>query len=460
MRRVLVAAVLVPLLVFGLSNLWLATPPGRSFVAGRISRVVGLPVRVGSGWWLPWSGLALRRIEIGRPPQLAAAGAAPVVSVARMKVEPHWRELGRGRLVVGRIVLDEPAVDLPVELLAHLASAGAAPREEPLVVAEPEPVPAPAGPVAGDPGGTHAVAEPVEAAVPAENVALPDTSWLLVHGGSFRIGPAAGGGSWVSVGGIDARMPMGGAAADGFLGIGEMSVAGLPLESQQVPLRWESPRLSVAGWQPVIGPLRLVVRAQCIPSGSLPFVFECVLPEQSLDPATADAPAGMAGSGIRGAVALGGHLRDLSSLAGQGRLEAAGVTVESFVKGAGPLKFDQCRAWGKMAGGVLQVVDARATGDTLSLLGNAVLLADGRVGGVLRVVVPEDAVMPITARLGGLLPPPPVGFRPLETPDRWMVDSTLGGTIGEEWVRVGDGAPRSLREVGEAWRSLQKKGGG
>ena len=458
-RRVLAVVVVVglPVLVFGLSNLWLATPPGRSYVAGRISRATGLPARVGPGWWLPWSGLELRRIEIGRPPQLASAGAALVVRVGRVKVEPHWRELARGRLVPGMIVLEDPEVDLPVELLAHLAAEGGAPQERAVVVAEPEPGVHPAAPVAGDAGGTPELAgpaaEPVEV-VPMAEPALPATSWLIVHSGSFKVGPAAGGGCLVSIAGIDARVPLRGAAADGSLVVAELNVAGRSLGPQQVPLRWESPRLSVTGWQPVAGPFQLGVRAQCIPSGSLPFVFECILPEQAVDPDQADAPAGIAVGRIRGAVAMGGHLRMLSSLAGQGRIEAEGVTAESMLDRSGPLKFDQCRAWGKLAGGVLQVVDARAAGDSLSLLGNAVLVADGRVGAVLRVVVPQEAVAPVTARLGGLLPQPPAGFRPLETPDRWIVDCTLGGTIGEEWVRVGDGPPRSLGEVREEWRRL------
>lgn len=460
-RRGLIAVVVVPLGLFGLSNLWLATPPGRSWIAGKITRATGLPARVGPASWLPWDGLVLRRIEIERPPQLVVADSGLLLEVERIKVEPHWRELWRGRVAVGRVVVDAPAVDLPVELLAHLAAAAVPPEAageeepaepvvvEPVVPVVPEPSPGAAEPVAGE-----VVAEPEPQAVE-----LPETSWLVVRGGSFRLGRAANSGGWLAIGGIDARVPVRGKAADGSVSLAELRLAGEEIGSQELPLRWEPPRLSVIDWHPRIGTLQLAVNMHGVLLGSLPFVVECRLPEQMVDGETAGLPGKIAAGQAGGVAVLGGHLRMPSTLAGRGRIEAEVVRVPEGFEGGGAMEFDRCGLSWNLAAGTLRVIDARAVGDSMSLLGNGTLMADGRVAGVLRVVVPEEGAAAMVNRFGNLLPAAPTGFRPMETPDRWMIDCTLGGSFGSEWVRMGDGPERPIGDLMELWLGLRAGGG-
>lgn len=447
-RRLVLAAVLLPLLLFGLSNLWLATPPGRSWIAGKVTRASGLEARVGPCSWLPWEGVCIRKLVIGRPPALVGEEDEPVLGIERIKVAPHWRELARGHVVIGRIEVEEPALDLPIELLAHLVAAPGE-RELPAVQA-PDPDRAEEPVIEPDPGASEppALAETAEAPpvrAPAAKVALPETSWLVVRGGRMRVRLAAGGGDWFSFGRIDAELPLRGKTADGTVAIGQITVAGRQVDDVEVPVRWESPRLSVTDWEPPAGPLQARVNAQCVLFASFPFAIECRLPSQSVGEAE-DGAAGFSAGKMAGFASMGGHLRIPSTIVGRGGVEAEKVVVP-FGFADETIEFDKFRLWGQLSGGVARVIDARAVGDRAALLGNAVVVADGRVGGVLRVVIPENGVEAISRRLGPELPEPPTGFRPLETRDRWFVDCALAGTIGAEVFRIGEGSWRPIEEA-------------
>jgi len=459
-RRVLVAAVLLPLILFGLSNLWLATPPGRSWIAGRVSKSIGLPARVGPGSWLPWDGLCLRNIVIERPAALAGEKPEPILTVVRLKVAPHWEELTRGHIAVGRIEVDEPMLDLPVELLAHLVATPTAAEVPTAQLADPEELPEQVSPV--DTELVEQPAEPPEAPAteadpdsgPPVAVVLPETSWLVVRGAGIRVRSAAGGGDWLSIGQIDAELPLRGKAADGVVAMQQLALAGWQTESLDLPVRWEAPRLSVTDWEPEAVPLKLRVNMQCVLFGSLPFAIDCRLPNQAVDGESFGLPLDFSAREVAGFGRLAGHLRMPLTIVGRGGIEAKEVEASTGVPGQEALKFDNCRLWWQASGGVARVIDARAVGDRFSLLGNAVVVADGRIGGVVRIVVPQDAVGGVEKMLGGLLADPPVGFRPLQTPDRWNVDCTLAGTIGSELFRAGDGPWRPMSEVAPVLRGL------
>ena len=111
-----------PLLLFGLSNLWLATPPGRGWIAARFSRLTGLEARVGPASWTPWGGVSLRRIELLAPEPLRASLGRPMLEVDRITVRPHWRPLLKGLLVLRTVEVEQPRLRLPVELLSFLAA--------------------------------------------------------------------------------------------------------------------------------------------------------------------------------------------------------------------------------------------------------------------------------------------------------------------------------------------------
>lgn len=457
LRRIVLAAVLLPLLLFGLSNLWLATPPGRSWIAGKVTRSIGLPARIGPASWLPWDGLCLREIVVDRPAELAGAGAEPVLTVGRVKVVPHWGELARGRVSVGRIEVEEPALDLPVELLAFLVAAQPAPALPPAEAPSPEPSPeqvAGTDPEVQQPAVLPEEQETATGAAPQAVVQLPETSWMAVNGGSIRVRSAAGGGDWLAVAQIDAELPLRGEAADGVVAMKGIALAGWEAEALELPLRWEAPRISVSDWEPGELAVKLRVNAQCIAFGSMPFVIDCRLPEQAVDGQAAGLPLSPFAERAVGYATLAGHLRIPSTIAGRGGIEAEEVVVPPGPASEEALEFDNCRLWWQASGGVARVIDARAVGDQISLLGNAALVADGRIGGVVRVVAPQDAVAGMREMLGGLIGEPPAGFRPLETPDRWFVDCTLSGTIGDELFQVGDGPWRPVSEAAPMLRGL------
>jgi hypothetical protein len=376
-----------------------------------------------------------------------------VLSIERIAVSPHWGELRRGRVSPGRIEVDQPVIDLPVELLAHLVATGAKTEAPPLAAAEgqapaaqppavAEPAPAPPPPDGVDGGGQTAVAADSRPPEPE----LPETSWLIVRGGRLRVGPAHGGGGIV-LHGLHAELPFHGKPGSGVLRCDAISLAGLRVEELVVPVRWDSPQLSVRDWQPEGLPLRCRVDARCGLTGSLPFVAAGRLPVQDVEGDALGLPFDFRAEQLAGFSTVAGHLRHPSSIAGGGEFQLRKLSTGSRPGLSAGDEFDHGRLAWQLSGGVIRITDVRLLGEQLSLLGNAAAAADGRIGGVLRAVASPEGAAAAAARAGRFIPEAPDGFRPLDPPDRWLLDCRLAGSIDAPWFRAGGGPWLAWSEV-------------
>jgi hypothetical protein len=105
-----------------------------------------------------------------------------------------------------------------------------------------------------------------------------------------------------------------------------------------------------------------------------------------------------------------------------------------------------------MRGGTFQVVDARLLSERLSFLGNAIVVPDGRVRGVLRIVADRESATAITRlAVGSLLSQgwTRSWFKPLITPDRKFRDLHVEGTLSKAMIDVGRKGEEL--EVPQAW---------
>jgi hypothetical protein len=464
--------VVLPVALFGLSNLWLASSSGRERVAGLFQRLTGLEARVGPSSWSPWGGVTLRRVELLAPEPLREALGEPLVSVQRVQVRPYWRPLCTGVLMPRSVEVDAPRVCLPVELLSHLAS------HRPAVVVEVPPGEvvaalaaqgkqaaaggaAPAAGAAGAAGGASAGATGGEASPPPAAAAAPaavpgagpvpagearrKTVWVRVRGGSLWLGQVAGQRAWLEAGSVTADVPIGGEAAQGGVWLRDLKLAGTEVAPVEVPVAWEVPVIAAGPWHPVTSGVKSEWSAQLIPGGPLPFLVDVKVPAQEIprqEWGGAWQVAARQGELVARAV---GYLRAPATW--QGELRARAARVSGTVPGQDGLAFDETQLWVVVRNGVMTVQDARAVGDTLALLGNAMLFADGRLAANGRLLVPRDTASALQQRFAGILPPAGAGFRPWETPDRWVLDARVGGDLGEPWVEFGEGPTLRVKRL-------------
>ncbi|MEC9054679.1 MAG: hypothetical protein VX633_05205, partial [Verrucomicrobiota bacterium] len=151
---------------------------------------------------------------------------------------------------------------------------------------------------------------------------------------------------------------------------------------------------------------------------------------------------------------LGGALTSLGSWRGNLVLKAAGLALT----GAGKeerMGFEEGRLMAGMRNGIFQVLDARLHSEQLSFLGNGVLLPDGRVRGVIRVVADQDNASVITRFANGAMW---TGgwtrswLAPLDTPDRYYRDLELKGTVNGAVINTGRNGENL--EVSQAWKRM------
>lgn len=439
-RGLLIALVALPLGLWLAGNLWLASPLGRGWIARKIQSRTGLETRVGGASVTPWNGLCVRRIEWLQPPPLRAAVKEPLTRIASIRLSPVWSSWLRGRRDWQAVELEAPKLVIPVELLADLARAQspAAPAAPPPVAtAPPAPGPPPAATPAlppATPPGPPAVPE-APPQLPA--VVLPPTAWVHVKNGSFTLVSAVSGKSWLEVAGATGSIPVAGSPAQSTLRIGSLRIKGAEvLTNLRLPLDWQAPRLSLPPIETVIHGFKIKLAGQTALLGGIPVQFEMQAPKQPAGPITLPTNGQASAESVAADFRFHGLLLAPGSWQGDLIVEALAPSAKLAGHDA---KFDRGGAVVVLRGGVLSCVDARLIGDDLSLLGNATLLADGRLAAALRLVAPPESAGAIASRVFSNVPPP--ALTPLATPQRAAFDLEAFGNIRQVFLRIGRDGP-------------------
>jgi hypothetical protein len=260
----------------------------------------------------------------------------------------------------------------------------------------------------------------------------------------------AGHRTWLEAASVSADLPIGGQAADGAIEVGSMRVAGEAQAAARVPVAWRSAVVSAGPWQPVVRGVKSECLAQLSPAGPLPFVVDWRVAPQELP--RREWGGGWQVAARQGEVTArgGGYLRAPATWQAELRARAAGLSGEAA--GQPAVAFEDVLARVVARNGVLLAQDLRALGEGGSLLGNGCLFPDGRLAANGRLVVPRDTAAGIQQRFARILPA--VAFRPLETPDRWLLDARLGGNLGEPWIEFGDGPTQRVKRLLEEARRV------
>jgi hypothetical protein len=436
-RKAIVILVALVLLALLGPNLWLASPFGRSWIAGKIQARIGLETRVGGASISPWSGITVSHIELLQPPPLRAAVPQPLARIAFIHLSPVWRAWLRGRLELTSISFDSPELVVPVELLADVARTRAQATQSLPAVAAAEPSPPQATPV---PPAADTPPAPAQTPAPAQAqpVLATPTGWIRLQNASFTLISASSGKRWFHTDGISGSIPVSGGPAESPLRIGSVNVAEQSvLTDIGMTLDWRAPLLAVKPFESEIEGLKFVMAGKIGLVAGLPMQFEAQFPEQS--PQKLPLPSGMEAKVA--SINANARFRGLLLAPGtwQGDL-VTGVVAPSARIGAFDATFDRGSAVTVLRGGVISCVDARLIGDELSFLGNATLLSDGRAAAALRMVAPPASIEAIVGRTFTQLPQP-FSITPLSTPQRAAFDLTVFGNLQQLYLRMGGEGP-------------------
>jgi hypothetical protein len=438
-RGVVLGLAVSPFLLLLFANLLLTSPWSRGRMAGKISRATGgLEARIDAASWTPWNGISLRGIELLQPLPLRAAAGEPLLRVAAVRADPVWRSWLRGRPEISGLVVDSPRLVLPLELLSHLAkSAPAAPTPAPAPLPPAAPPPA----VAAAPPNAAAPAKPAPpVAPPAAQKAAPrvPTAVVEVRNGSLSLRLAAPRRELLEISGIDGSIPIAGGPGRSTLGVGRISLMEKDIATRLTAgLVWQAPFLSIEPLELAAGGHRAMVAGRIALVGGLPLQVELKLPPAPL----AECALPFGAQAAAQSVAAEARFRGLLLAPATWQADLLGESLSPVITTAGrQTRFERATAVIVLRGGVLSCPALRITGDDLSLLGNATLLADGRLAGALRLVAPPDTAAYAAKRVfPNLLGEP--RLTPLATPQRAAFDVEASGTLGRIFLRLGREGP-------------------
>jgi hypothetical protein len=432
--------VILPVLGLAAINLCLASKPGRAWMAGKIQARTRLEASVGGATFLPWNGLRIHEVRLLPPPALREAVDEPLMKIQTIGLSPVWKAWLRGRLELNSITLDQPQWTVPVELLAEIAKS----RTPPQAAAPPPQVAAPPPPeVAAETPSAPVAAPPAAAPVPPPvqaPVSTAPTAWIHVKDASFTLLSASSKKLWFQTSGIRGSIPVAGGNAESVFEIGSIRIADHELVRDLRPvLQWRTPFLAVKPMEGKLshwGEFHYQIAARIGLVQGLPLQIEVRIPEQA--PGDFKLPEGIEARAamMAGSARFRGLL--LAPQTWQGDWVAEAKEPAGKVGGQ-QAAFDRGSAIVVLRGGLLSCVDARLIGDELSFLGNATLLADGRVAAALRMVAPPANVEGIVNRL--FQNQSGIPLTPLSTPQRTAFDVQAFGNLQQIYLQVGKEGP-------------------
>ncbi len=453
----------VPLLVLSLgllliSNLLLQTRWCRGWLEGKLERRSRFDWTVASLSWTPWTGIQLRDITV-RPRGRDRHLASRVLCRADIDTGIYWSSLLRGKVVLREVCFRRAELAIPLELLALLPEEETVPQKGPRIARR---VPESEGPKRAPGVKTDGKneARPRVTAPANKEVIIPRPFRVIIERCKVELYSSRDQGkSGLVLRGLRADLPLQGENSPGWIRCDGFDFGGHDIGgSWRGQVEWRSPVLAMPPteflWEGL--PIRVEGSLQMV--GSPRFLVTMEVPDGPVRmrrlPMVPWSQASLEAESVRMQGNLGGALTSLGSWRGSLVIKASGLALT----GAGKEKqvgFEEGRLKAGMRNGSFQVLDARLHSEELSFLGNGVLVPDGRLRGVIRVVADQDNASVITRFANGAMW---TGgwtrswLSPLETPDRYYRDLELKGTVNGAVMNAGRHGENL--EVSKAWKQM------
>jgi hypothetical protein len=468
-KRLLLIALLGPILLILLSNAWLYSPWGKSWIAGKISARIGVEARISGAWWIPGGNVKIFDLTLLQPPALRATVAEPLASVKSITFRPQWQQLLRGKRDFFSCIVDAPDIVITIEMLQQILAASSPsfaqsapqPPSAPLPASPVLPIPAPPGltPPADVAQNSAPAAvptpQPSPPSPPAAAPSLPPTapaplaeSWFFLRNARIRLIHAGSGKSLLDLRDLNMDVPVEGPQAKGRLEFFALDSLGQRLfETTHIPLEWKPPVLHIGSTTLDVAGLPCRCEVQIAKVLGLP--FQAIVQQDPF----AWHPSNMFQSPkVQSLHRAGGFLLGPSTWRGESLLiaESPRLSLGTMAK-----DFHLLQAHILLVAGALQCSDFRLIGDEISLLGNGAVLPDTQLLSVLRVVAsPRDAAF-IESLMNGITPETPQYLLPFGNADRRGADFLFGGGIFHTWVSLDGG--RSLLDLRKIYNLIPEE---
>jgi len=427
----------------------------RNWVEHKLERRSEWEWNIGSLSWTPWTGIQVRDVSAELPNQESGMTVRSLCR-ADVDVQVYWDALPKGVLEVREIRIRRGRIAIPMELLALLPG-----REEPAKepTASPERLPEAGGEkneAGPEPGGKklgrQSARSREEGRPPAGRPSrvILDRCEIGVYSSN---GKGKGGFVLHNLGG---EVPLQGEDAPGWIECDGVTLGGRVLSGAwRNRIEWRRPFLRLAPTEFDWGGLSVRSEGSIRLRGTPRFLVKIEVPvgpmRMNSVPMAPWSEMGVEAGRIHMKGSLGGALTSLNSWRGDLEVDASDLGLTHAVWGE-KLEFEHGKLTASMRGGTLQVIDGRLHSEQLSFLGNGMIVPDGRVRGVLRVVADRDRAAAITRfAVGAML----TGgwtrswLAPLVTSDRHYRDLQLEGTLDRAVVDVGRKGEHM--EVSQAW---------
>lgn len=423
---------------FGLSNLFLISPKGRTFVSSRIASRIQLDTTLQGASWSPWNGITLYGLRIEQPKELQETLSKPLLAVQSIRLSPVWSELVKKRFAVKGIDLVRPDFTIPIELLAMIPAAPAdtdlTGSQPPDLVMNQQPSPPSITPLPTPPAVVLTPSDPFprdpQPQVP-EIQLLPEiadpTTFITLSDTRIRVVTTMSKSSLYELTGLDGKIPMGGKKAKTSLVANTISILGNQIaDNMKIPIDWNPPNLSSNPINGKIFGIDVICGVQLGLIQGLPLQMVAAIPEQKEKELNIGENTGMKIEAIVGRGGFQGFLSYPASWQGQALARSTGIEARH---GGSQTRFDSGHALFIFRNGTLRCMDARLTGEETSILGNATFLSDGRGAANLRIVAAPETLAAVSSFTD------PSGeepyFTPLRTPQRSALDLQLFGRLGD-----------------------------
>ncbi len=428
------AGVLLVILAYGASNLYLMTAPGKARLGENISARLHLETSVQGASWSPWNGLTVYGIQTRQPEQLRKTIPSPFLLVRSIQVVPDWKRLLRRDFAVREISVIDPELTVPIELATLI------PRQEipPAIAANTEAKKSPATPPAAarpkrpqNAPAASAAPHPPVGPMPRTPPDLGPTAWLRIENARISIASGFTGNPPVRLNRLSGKIPLGGNPANSRLRIKALEVLGTPLmESFEIPVKWTAPMLSFQTANRAGTNIDWSAGISFALAGGIPFQIDATIPPQTDLSLTLP----LAISATFGKIAMQSRLQGLllapGTWNGRGLAQVGDIIAKADSQTAA---FRDGQALLVFQNGLLQCPDARLVGETLSFMGNAAALSDGRVAAKLRIVSAPDTLVAISRKTEPDHRAP--SLTPLSTPQRSALDLEVFGSPGAFYYR-------------------------
>ena len=448
-RRLALCLFLLPLLFFLMSNALLRIPWCCGWISAKVSKKIGLETSFVRAGWMPGGEFWLEDLAVQQPAPLRGLVPTPLLHVKKISLQPVWGELVKGRRDVTRVTVDSPELMISVELLVDLLR-----RNTPNLPLLPEPAPKAPGVPAAEP--TSAVAEtkpqaspptPPAAAPPQQPSAQASaiqkpTTWLHVNNARLTIFHAQSARALVDATSIQASVPFEGKEAAGNFTVGRILSFDNPVaENRQIPLQWKTPVLETPALQFSFLGLPWETKAQVARVAGLG--FQLVVLQKNAEWKNPDAP--LTASSMESVHRIGGYLLAPSTWNGESIAQATGLSAQWQNHRA---EFITARYRTILSRGILQCTEFRALGDDMAVLGNGMVLADGRLAGIVRLTASRSTAGVLEEGVGKIIPGVKFAMGNFMNEDRRVADFLLGGGIEQPFISLDLGkTPLDVRKI-------------